>query len=127
MTNLTLTQKYKLFQRLTGWSRDRIRANDKAVKDLLSDGGGGGGGGDGGYSTNVAKLTDGQYTNFDEVPEGIASSYDDENPTINEGWTVPPFNSDLWDFDSYYSEFDRVEETNHEMYYNAIYISQNPK
>ena len=43
MTNLTLTQKYKLFQRLTGWSRDRIRANDKAVRDLLSDGGNGGG------------------------------------------------------------------------------------
>lgn len=45
MTNLTLTQKYKLFQRLTGWSRDKIRANDKAIRDLLSDGGGGGGSG----------------------------------------------------------------------------------
>ena len=133
MTNLTLTQKYKLFQRLTGWSRDKIRANDKAVKDLLSDSGGGGGGGGSNYSTNIAKLTDGQYATFDDVPFGIGTPNENYGPDTqpNAGWTRPPREDgmNVWtaEYEASYGEIQSVDDginnyAKNDMYLNAIYI-----
>lgn len=60
----------------------------------------------------VAKVTDGQYSDFDEVPFGIADS-----TTVNEGWTQCPEGKAAYSFDAALANtgFESI------IYENAVY------